>query len=61
MAELSALGILEREEAAKEALARALKIQPDLSVSFIKQALPITHEVSSNRFFGGLLKAGVPE
>jgi adenylate cyclase len=61
MGELSTLGILEREEAAKEALARALKIQPDLSVSFIKQSLPITHEPSSNRFFGGLLKAGVPE
>jgi adenylate cyclase len=61
MAELSTLGMLEREEAAKEALERALKIQPDLSVSFIKQALPITHEPSSKRFFGGLLKAGVPD
>jgi tetratricopeptide (TPR) repeat protein len=61
MAELSTLGILEREETAKEALGRALKIQPGLSVSFIRQALPITHEPSSNRFFGGLLKAGVPE
>jgi adenylate cyclase len=61
MAELSTLGILGREAAAREALGRALKIQPDLSVSFIKQALPITHEASSNRFFGGLLKAGVAE
>jgi adenylate cyclase len=61
MGELSTLGVLGREAAAREALGRALKIQPDLSISFIKQALPITHEASSNRFFGGLLKAGVPE
>jgi hypothetical protein len=30
-------------------------------VPFIKLALPITHEPSSKRFFGGLLKAGVPD
>jgi tetratricopeptide (TPR) repeat protein len=61
MAELSTLGFLGRDEAAKEALRRALKLQPELTVSFIRQALPITHEPSRERFFGGLIKAGVPD
>jgi len=60
MGELSALGHLGRSEEAAEALARALKLQPDLSIWFIKQALPITHKPSSDHFFGGLIKAGVP-
>jgi tetratricopeptide (TPR) repeat protein len=61
MGELSTLGILKRKKEAEDALERALKIQPDLSVSFIKQALPITHVPSSDHFFEGLIKAGVPE
>ncbi len=60
MGELSTLGILKRKKEAEDALERALKIQPDLSVSFIKQALPITHVPSSDHFFEGLIKAGVP-
>ena len=61
MAELATLGVLERDEEARLALQRALKIQPDLSLAFIRQALPITHEASCERFYGGLARAGVPD
>ena len=60
MGELCALGHLEHHQEAELALARALEIHPDLSIAFIKQGLPITHEPSREIFFGGLIKAGVP-
>ena len=58
---LSTLGILGRKGDAREALERALNLQPELSVGFIKLALPITHEPSRDHFFDGLIKAGVAE
>jgi tetratricopeptide (TPR) repeat protein len=61
MGELSTIGILGRNGDARETLERALNLQPDLSVGFIKLALPITHEPSRDHFFDGLIKAGVPE
>ncbi len=60
MGELATLGTLEREEEAREALERALILQPDLSISFIEKALPITHTASRKHFIDGLAKAGVP-
>ncbi len=30
-------------------------------LTFIRQALPITHPPSAEHFYGGLIKAGVPE
>jgi adenylate cyclase len=61
MAELATLGTLERHDEAAKALPRALQIQPDLDMTFIKQALPVTHAASAEHFYGGLIKAGVPE
>jgi tetratricopeptide (TPR) repeat protein len=61
MAELATLGTLERHDEAAEALPRALQIQPDLDMIFIKQALPVTHAASAEHFYGGLIKAGVPK
>lgn len=61
MAELATLGTLERHDEAAEALPRALQIQPDLDMTFIRQALPVTHPASAEHFYGGLMKAGVPE
>jgi hypothetical protein len=58
MAELATLG---RNEEAVEALSQALQVQPDLDMTFIRQALPITHPASAEHFHGGLIKAGVPE
>jgi tetratricopeptide (TPR) repeat protein len=61
MAELATLGTLGRHEEAGEALSQALRVQPDLDMTFIRQALPITHAASAKHFYGGLTKAGVPE
>jgi adenylate cyclase len=61
MAELATLGTLGRNEEAVEALSNALHVQPDLDMTFIRQALPITHAASAEHFYGGLIKAGVAE
>lgn len=61
MGELSALGLLGRQKEANAALKRARQLKADLSVSFIKQALPITDAASREHFLGGLSRAGVPE
>lgn len=61
MGELSALGLLDREDEARHALERALRIQPNLSLAFINQALPITHAPSREHFLSGLTRAGVPD
>jgi adenylate cyclase len=61
MAELATLGTLNRHEEATEAITRALQIQPDLDITFIRQALPVTHAPSAEHFYGGLIKAGVPK
>ncbi len=61
MAELATFGTLGRHEEAGQALARALQVQPDLNITFIRQALPITHAANAKHFYGGLIKAGVPE
>lgn len=54
MGELSTLGILGRKGAAREALERALNLQPELSIGFIKLALPITHEPSRDHSWSRL-------
>ena len=61
MGELATLGVLDRQEEARGALKRALVLQPDLSISFIKQALPITHAASRDHFISSLVNAGVPD
>jgi tetratricopeptide (TPR) repeat protein len=61
MGELATLGTLDRQDEARDALKRALILQPDLSISFIKQALPITHAASRDQFICGLVNAGVPD
>ena len=61
MAELATLGTLERHEEASGAITRAMQIQPDLDMTFIRQALPVTHAPSAEHFYGGLIKAGVPK
>jgi hypothetical protein len=61
MAELATPGTLGRHEEVARALTRALQVQPDLDMTFIRQALPITHPASAEHFYGGLIKAGVAE
>lgn len=60
MGELATLGHLGRDVEAAEALGRALKLQPNLTIEFIDQALPITHGPSRELFLGSLARTGVP-
>lgn len=60
-AEVSGLGQLGREEDARDAVQRLLKHNSSASTQFFRRALPVTHRVSRERFFGGLLKAGLPD
>ena len=61
MGELATLGHLGRQEEASQALKRAQQLKPDLSMTFIRQALLITYATSAEHFYGGLIKAGVSE
>ena len=60
MGELASLGKLGRKAEAAEALERALKLQPDLTIEHIAQVLPITHRPSREDFLECLARAGVP-
>jgi adenylate cyclase len=60
-AEVSALGRLGLERDAGDAVARLRRHKADVSVGFFRRALPVTHEPSRERFFSGLLRAGLPE
>ncbi len=61
MAEISALGHLDRTDEAKRALARALAIKPDLRVAFVDTALKFKHQRDRQHYMDGLRKAGLPE
>ena len=61
MAELSALGHLGRTDEAKQALAHALALKPDLSVAFVDAALKIKRQRDRQHYIDGLIKAGVPQ
>jgi adenylate cyclase len=61
MAKLATFGTLGQQEKAAQALSNALQVQTDLDMTFIRQALPITDATSAEHFYGGLIKAGVPE
>jgi hypothetical protein len=61
VAELTALGILGRNDEAAAALARARQFKPDVTREFIDLVLPITDPVYHAQFIEGLRKAGVPE
>ena len=60
LAEISALGHLGRSEEACDALARARLKKPDLSISYVAEALPVTDDACREIFHSGLRKAGVP-
>ena len=61
MAEISALGHLDRADEAKRALARALAIKPDLTLAFADTALKIKHQRDRQHYIDGLIKAGLTE
>jgi len=59
LAELTALGHLDRPEEARQALARARRMKPDLDLGFVQQVLPITDPDCRERFEEGLRRAGL--
>jgi adenylate cyclase len=60
LAEVSGLGLLGKEIEATDALDRLQQIQPDISISFIEQSLPIAKSDARDRFLHGLASAGMP-
>jgi adenylate cyclase len=60
LAEISALGQLERSEEARDAIKRAQEKKPDVSIAYVDEALPITDPRCREIFHGGLRKAGLP-
>ena len=61
MPEVSALARLDRLDEARAAFDRARALQPDVSVRFVNNVLPITDPAYHDVFVGGLIKAGMPE
>jgi hypothetical protein len=61
LAEVSGLGLLGREKEAQEALHRLRKVQPDISISFIENSIPIVKSEGRDRFLRGLKLAGMSQ
>lgn len=52
---------LDRLDDARNEVAAALKEKPDLTLSYLKKALPTKHEGGLEPYLAGLRKAGLPE
>ncbi len=61
LAEISALGHLERNDQAREAIERARERKSDVSIAYVNEALPISDRRCRELFHQGLHKAGLPE
>ncbi len=61
IAEVSALGQMGQAKDSRESVDRLLKHNPRATVGFFRRALPVTHVPSRERFFGGMIKAGLPD
>ena len=48
-------------EEAREALQEAVKVKPDLSISYLEKILPTRHKDGLEIYLSGLRKAGLPE
>ena len=59
--EICALGLMNRRAEADEAVERARKSMPDVTIRHLVQVLPITHLPSRETFLKGLRQAGLPE
>jgi adenylate cyclase len=57
----SALANLDRMEEAREALQDALKLRPELSISYLQKILPTRHRDGLKTYLSGMRKAGLPE
>ena len=61
VAELAALGLLGRSQETADALGRARRLKPDISIALVGRTLPIGKPEVRERFHGALRAAGVPE
>jgi tetratricopeptide (TPR) repeat protein len=61
LGEVSGLGMLGKKNEAADALERLKKAQPNVSISFIEQAIPITNSDAKDRFLQGLELAGLSQ
>jgi TolB-like protein len=61
LAEVSGLGILGREKESADALERLKKVQPDISIDFVEQSLPMAISETKDRFLQGLKLAGMDQ
>ena len=59
--EICALGLMGRGEEASDAVERAVKTMPDVTIQHFSKVLPITHAPSRETFLKGLRLAGLPE
>ncbi len=59
LAEVSGLGLLQRDDEAADALARLRRVQPDVSLEFLQRSLPMVEADSKHRFLQGLALAGL--
>ena len=58
---VSALGHLSRIEDAKKAMEELKDAQPQATISFVKECIPITDADCMDHLLDGLRKAGLPE
>ena len=59
LAEISGLGNLGRTADGAAVIERAKNVQPELSLAFLKQSLPISDSAAKHRFIAGLQAAGL--
>lgn len=59
LAEVSGLGLLGKKKEAEEALQRLKTVQPEISISFLKESLPMVKSETGDRFLHGLELAGM--
>jgi hypothetical protein len=59
--EICALGLLNRRAEAADAIARAQRIMPAVTIGHLAKVLPISHAPSRAVFLSGLRQAGLPE
>jgi adenylate cyclase len=59
MVEISALAHLDRTDEAKQALARAVAIKPDISLAFVDTALNFKYERDRQHYIDGFVKVGL--
>ncbi len=56
-----AIGNLSRIEEARDAVQKALRLKPDLSIGYLPKTLPAKHPDGLDPYLDGLRKAGLPE